>query len=63
MKFKTELTDKGKQIFKGGNLYPMSIGLIKFEADNMRKAEAHFYKHLCETVGSSQADYYKTVED
>ena len=60
--YKTILTEKGKRIFKGGNIEPMSEMLITFEAENQKKAEQIYYNKLIETLGGSMELHYKVVE-
>lgn len=59
--YKVVLTDRGKQIFKGGNIPVMKKMLFKFKAENPRKAYWHFYKVLIRTLGSGSEYLYKIV--
>ena len=62
MRFYSKLNKKGEAIFKGGNVEPMSKGLIEIEAKNKREAESLFFEHICETLGSSMLMYYDILE-
>lgn len=59
MKFKSVLTQKGKQVFKGGNIEVMQKGLITFEAKNKLAANRYFTLFITETLGSSGLDFFK----
>lgn len=60
-KFKIVLTEKGKQIFKGGNIEVMRPNLFIFEAENLKKAHEYFYNYLFK-IGTSQEYYYQIEE-
>ena len=60
--FKSVLTKRGEIVFKGGNIEVMKLCLISFKSENTKKAEKHFYKHLCETIGSGSEYLFKITE-
>ena len=60
--YKIVLTEKGKAIFKGGNIEPMSKMLINITSATLKGAEEVFNRELNKTLGSSMIDYYKLVE-
>ena len=57
-KFKIELTEKGKTIFKGGNIEVMEKALIDFEAEDDKEAYKKYYSFILENFGSSQFTYF-----
>ena len=62
MKYNIVLTERGKEIFKGGNTKPMSKMLISFQAKNRWKAEVYFDKRLRETLGSASENLFEVEE-
>lgn len=62
MKYRIVLTEKGKEIFKGGNTKPMSKMLFSFEAKNRWKAEVYFDSKLRETLGSASENLFEVEE-
>jgi hypothetical protein len=59
MKYKIVLTERGKEIYKGGNIEVMKPILnISFEAMTPLKARGKFIKLITEKVGSASLDYY-----
>jgi hypothetical protein len=58
MKFKIILSAEGKQLFKGGNIEPISKPLIEFKADSLRAAEREFTNIIYSTVGSGSMSLY-----
>lgn len=63
MKFKIVLTERGKEIYKGGNTKPMSKMLISFQAKNRWKAEVFFDNVLRETLGSASENLFEVEEE
>lgn len=61
MKFEIILTEKGKRIFKGGNIEVMSKPLGVFEAENMKEAEKH-YEALSLNYSGMNFGHYKLIE-
>lgn len=59
MKFKVVLSEKGKEIYQGGNVKVMKSMLITFEAKDMSHAEGYFYSKLIERMGSGSAYLFK----
>jgi len=57
-----ELSEKGMEIFKGGNIEVMKKAFINFKANNMKRAEEIFYNHMNETIGTSGIYQYKIRE-
>ena len=60
-KYKIVLTKKGKTIFKGGNIKPMSKPIINFEAENLKKATKVFDK-LSLDYSLMNWGYYELIE-
>ena len=58
MKFKIVLTKKGLNIFKGGNIEPMSKPLINFDAENIKEAQ-HIYNKMSLDFGEMSWGYYE----
>lgn len=57
LKFKIVLTEKGRKIFKGGNIEVMQPNLFIFEAESLKRAQEFFYGWL-NTIGTSNKPYY-----
>ena len=62
MEYKIVLSDKGKEIYKGGNIEVMKKMLVSFEADNLRKAKKYLNNKLLESIGSSAEFDFKVIE-
>lgn len=59
MKFKIVLSDKGKEIYSGGNVPVMKKMLFSFDAKDMKHAEKYFYSKLIESLGSGSEYLFK----
>lgn len=59
MLFRVILSERGKAIYKGGNVEVMKPLLICFEAKDLRYAEGFFLKKLTETLGSASENLFK----
>jgi hypothetical protein len=53
MRFKVVLSEKGKEVYKGGNIPVMKPMLKDIRAKNLRDAEAIFYGRIQATLGSA----------
>lgn len=57
------MNDRGKEIFKGGNVEVMQDVLkVKVMAKDLKCAEAFFYNYFLSHGGSNRLDYYQVVE-
>lgn len=64
MKYYIELSERGMNVFKGGNIEVMIKPLLKspFEAKNKAKAEDFLYMVLNETIGTGSLYLYTIRE-
>lgn len=60
--YRITLSEKGKEIFKGGNIEIMGKPLIRFKAKGKKEAEQKFYNILNESIGFASEYLYKIEE-
>jgi len=60
-KYKIILTNKGKGIFKGGNIEVMEKPLIEFESNSLKEANK-IYDELSLTYSLMNYGYYELIE-
>lgn len=62
MRYKVILSKRGFDIYRGGNIEPLTLMLYSFKANSDKEAYKLFYEKLCETLGSAEENMFDVQE-